>query len=218
MTKEHIIVKIGWQRLLDFFKKMRSIGQFLLLLLFIFVVAFAMGNKLLALVSLFFLLGIISRLPAIYNDAIKETEIISDFAFFIVLIGGPLLGAAFAFSAMWASWLLAPWREAEDVVYVIMDSIGMVGAALATPLIFSFTGGILMPSIFYFIVVRYGIYMALIPFIKPATLHTSGFLTVVGFFIAIPHAYIITKFFGPGILGWFGITGFKMGVLPFFGI
>jgi hypothetical protein len=172
------------------------------------------GHTLFGVVCLFFIFGILSRLPCTYSDAIKDVECVSSSAFLLTMVGGPWLGAVFAFSGMWISKWVSPWGKGEDFSYVLADAISMVIAAFFIPWLYGWTGHQIIPTMFWFYVIRFVVYFITIPIMHPATIVTSGFLTFVGFFIAITQAFIVVYFIGPYVFSAFGLHGWSMGALP----
>ena|GEM_PF-4548283 len=155
-----------------------------------------------------------TRLPCTYSDAIKDVECISSSAFMLTMISAPWLGAVFAFSGMWISKWVSPWGKGEDFSYVLSDAFCMVVAVFFIPWLYNITGHQIIPTLFWFYVIRFAVYFITIPLVHPATFVTSTFLTMVGFFIAITQAYLVVYFLGPGVFGMFGLKGWSMGQLP----
>jgi len=174
----------------------------------------ATGNKFLGAFCLLYLLGIISRILCTYSDAIKDVECVSSCGLLMCLVSSVWVGSFFVFTGLWVSKWVSPWGKGEDLAYVLMDSVGMVIAMLFVPLLIKWMSFQIIPIMFWWYVIRFVAYLIMIPFVKPATLVTSFFLTIVGFFIAITQAYIIFRLIGPFMLSSFGITGWSLGTMP----
>lgn len=198
----------------SFYNTLGLLGISLIVFSFGGAVGFSTGHKLFGAVCLFFIFGILTRLPCTYSDAIKDVECVSSSSFLLTLVGGPWIGAMFAFSGMWISKWVSPWGEGEDFSYVLTDSFCMVVAVMMVPWLWNMTGHQLMPTLFWFYTIRFAVYFISIPLMHPATFVTSTFLTFIGFFIAITQAYLVVYFIGPEVLNAFGIRSWSMGILP----
>jgi len=198
------------------YDKLGALGLTLIMFSLASAILFAMGSDLLAILCLLYIFGILTRLPCVYSDAIKDVECVSSSAFLLTIIAGPWLAAFYGFTCMWLSNFVAPWGQGEDKQYLLMESIAIPFAVAFTPWILRATNFQIITGVFWFYIARFIMIFFLSFILKKATLPTTSFLNVVGFFIAITQAYIVVRLIGPSLLGMFGVSGFSLGTFPVF--
>lgn len=168
----------------------------------------------LGLVGFFYVIGLLSRQPAVYSDAIKEIECVSTLGMLLAIGLGGWWGGFYVFTCLWISNLISPYGMGEDLMYLVMDSINMTLLVILVPLLFVLTGGQIITLMFWFYVLRAIMYIVEVPFVKRATIHSSIFLTIMGFFIAITQAYVVLYLLAGPAFDVLGVTGWTFGVMP----
>jgi len=104
-------------------------------------------------VVLFFaLVGLWSRIPAMFNSYVKDLEMIDFLSVIIVLNINVFAGAFFAGGLIVFSHF---FTKVEYPTYAIMDSISMFVAALATPFLYTYFGHNLLFTMYAYSAVRY---------------------------------------------------------------
>jgi len=98
------------------------------------------------------LVGFWSRVPAMFNRAVKDLEMIDFLSVVIAINLGAFAGAFFAGGLLVFSHF---FTRTEYPRYAIMDGLAMFIAALATPLIYSYLGQNLLFTMYAYTIVRY---------------------------------------------------------------
>lgn len=207
-------MKLDFNMIVKFFKIPNVLFFSMVFLLLVGVMSFVAGYSTMGLISLMFFFGILSRLPAVYSDAVKETEVFSTFGMLLAIAISPWWAALFVFSGMWASNVVTPWGKSEDMLYLLMDSVGMALTVLIFPFMFSLVGYQIITAMFWFYVVRAFMYIFMAFFLRRATWATSTFLTLVCIAIAVTQAYLVIYIVAKPVFAMYGIHNWSYGVLP----
>jgi hypothetical protein len=186
-----------------------SIGLFMLLA----IVSFFFGFELLALMSIFYIISIIVRIPDTYSDI--SVESIATFSLILAIIGGMPVAAFFAFTATWLGRFTSPYGPVEEVNETISESLSILVPAILSPVLISISGSNLILYMVYFQIVRSIFYQVFMLITSPATVMIDIFYTSINFVLNMLQSYVILLLFGNLILGYAGVSGWSIFAFDF---
>ena|GEM_PF-5989098 len=172
----------------------------------------ALGLKLLALVSLFYLISIPVRVVDTWSDMLGP-ESIGIMGIFLAIIGGPTIAAFYMFTSTWFTRLICPFADIEEYQYTISESIGMAAAAMLSPMLIAPSGATLLMFAFYFCLIRYSVFLFMMFLTMPGTFMIDLFQTVVEFPWTMLQTIFVINLVGLSLLASFGIANWAIGSL-----
>jgi hypothetical protein len=178
------------------------------------IVSLILGRPLLALISICYIIGLLSRYLCLTSDIVKDAECVTTCAMILTIVINPAVGAIFAFTCMWLSRFTHPNGKAERISYLIGDSICMATGALLYPFILAYTGNQLLPAMFWFHVWRFAFFfIAMMPMFNKVAWGPDIACGITGFPIAVTQAFSLIVWFGLPVLAIFEITGYSLGTV-----
>jgi len=194
------------------------IGKFrtpMLILTLSAIVLFLFGLTFYALIPAFVIVGVVSRYLCLTSDIIKDMECVTTCTMLLVLItGSSVFGAIFAFLCLWITRWIHPAGGAERISYTIGDSLCMSSGALLFPHILAWQGNQILPAMFWFHIWRFSFFLIVtMPLFNKIAWGPDIACAIPGFPIAVTQAFMLLSWFGPGLLGHFGITGWTLGAV-----
>jgi hypothetical protein len=167
-----------------------------------------------AMITLFVLICLWSRVPCLISMFTKDLDVID---FFVVMLGihvGGIFGGLFGGIVMMFTRIFGP---NEWFLYTIKDSISLVICGFLTPLFYSMFGSALY-TLYAFTALRWVIYLILTAILEPEYMGLELMLcTIGGFKSYLYNTFVMNTFEGHLTNLFIGGVKFNMGLLLFTG-
>ncbi|MFH1424411.1 MAG: hypothetical protein ABIG20_01885 [archaeon] len=189
-----------------------KVGTLLGILLLIGGVSLLLGNTIIAIACLFYIIDIPLRILDTSTDALF-VESIGTFGLLLFLMGSPGLAAFYMFTSPWITRFVSPMGPAEDIGDTLSMSVAFSLAVLLMPWLVGFTHGNLLMLMIYYNLARFLIYYIVIVFVLPGVWLTYWFSSVIVVFTVMIQSYVILMLIGMRVLAYSGIGGWSLGCL-----
>ena len=167
--------------------KWTTLAMFVVSVILIFV------HPIAATILMFSIVCLWSRVPALISAFTKDLEVIDFFTVYVALSMGGWVGGLFGAANMLFSRLYGPL---EWPWYTVKDAISLFICGLATPIVYTWTGGNILITMYSFTAIRYASYLILTVFLEPGALMLEIGICSVSVFVAILSNTITVSIFG----------------------
>ena len=188
-------------------KKIGPLSSYLLFFAFVSLFGFLSQSKIISVISLFYLISILLRIPDTYSD-VFPFESILPLSFILMFVTTKFITIFFALSAIWLTKFVSPFGPIESYSETINESISISAAIILISLI-PFNGNLLLYLI-YFNIIRAAVFYLSSAITSPATILTDLFYGLFTIPMIVIESYLIVLFIGTYALGFFGITGWTL--------
>jgi len=193
---------------LNILKALGKVGASILAFSLISAFGFASGNKLAAVLGLFYVLSIIIRIPDTYSD-VFYFESIATLGFILTFITTPYIAIFFTISAEWITKFISPFGPIEDYQETLSETVAVSSAILLLSFLIPFSGNLLIHML-YFHAIRFAIFYAAIAITSPAVFLHDLFQGITIVPLSVIQSYVLILIIGTWALGLFGVADFTL--------
>jgi|SRR3989344_841577 len=194
----------------DWLKSLGKIGGSIFAFSLITIIGFLVGNKLIGILGILYILSIVIRIPDTYSD-IFYFESVATFGLILTLVSSIPVALFFVITAEWLTKFISPFGPVENYTETFSESVAVSIAIALSPLLF--VKGDLLQYMIYFHAARFSIYYIMLFITEPATIFHDLLNAVVIIPLSIMQSYLILMLLGNFAFDMFGITGWKLGSL-----
>lgn len=194
--------------LLDIIKVWDYLPLITIIFVVLAIVGALAGSKAFAVLMVFMILGIITRMPAARSpfdlSTVKVSAVLLTFIDFRIA----------AIFAILTWWIARQWSPMEEMTNTIKWSLSVALPALIAPLFIGWAHNNLVTYTIHFTLVRFVfLIVVLSPIFRPATFFNDAMVDVTEFFFSIIYNSVLAMILGPIIFSYVGVTGWNIGGL-----
>ena len=188
---------------------------FLVLFVAIGAISFVLKFKILAILSVSYIIALILRMPDTKQEAMF-IESIGTFGLILCLVGGPGVAAFYVFTSTWLTRFTSPMGGAEEIGDTIGMSIAFTACIFIIPFLTRFFGHDLFLLMVSYTLIRFVVYYLLMIVIMPATWFNYWISAPVVMVTVLFQSYLILWLVGLPLLNYAGVEGWVLGAFKFF--